>query len=194
MTKNITVTDEYNNVIGTTYIKRAKGLVKKGKARWSNTDTICLRACETEDITMANNIYEVIDNQMSKIQEQISTSSSADNVRCELLHTLSSLAKEERRKETLAVIREQLEFIKADAKQLSGIDISLLDKPDMFLISRESTKQEMLKLMQKLLDDEPEQATEQQKPKLEEVSKSGQDLSETASDAKNSTVNLTTVI
>ena len=143
---------------------------------------------------MANNIYEVIDNQMSKIQEQISTSSSADNVRCELLHTLSSLAKEERRKETLAVIREQLEFIKADAKQLSGIDISLLDKPDMFLISRESTKQEMLKLMQKLLDDEPEQATEQQKPKLEEVSKPGQDLSETASDAKNSTVNLTTVI
>lgn len=167
MTKNITVTDEYNNVIGITYPKRAKGLVKKGKARWLSTDTICLRACETEDITMANNIYEVIDNQMSKIQEQIRDSSNADSVRCELLNTISSLAKEERKKEALSLIKDQMAFIKDDAKRLSDIDLSALDNPDAFLVSRENTKQEMIKLMSKLLDDEPKPTSEEAKPDTE---------------------------
>ena len=44
MTKNIIVVDEQGNRYGATYAKRAKGLVKNGRARFIDENTICL-AC-----------------------------------------------------------------------------------------------------------------------------------------------------
>ena len=57
MTKNIEVVDEQGNVYGATYPKRAKGLVKNGRARFIDENTICL-ACppnNTEDKNMSEN-------------------------------------------------------------------------------------------------------------------------------------------
>lgn len=58
MEKNITVVDEQGNKYEATYPKRAKGLVKHGRARFVDDHTICL-ACppqiETEDNTMSEN-------------------------------------------------------------------------------------------------------------------------------------------
>ena len=58
MEKNITVVDEQGNQYEATYPKRAKGLVKHGRARFVDEYTICL-ACppqiETEDNTMSEN-------------------------------------------------------------------------------------------------------------------------------------------
>ena len=55
MEKNMTVIDEEGNIIGATYAKRAKGLIKKGRARSVDDSTICL-ACppneSLEDIKM----------------------------------------------------------------------------------------------------------------------------------------------
>ena len=45
MTKNVSVIDESGRLIGTTYPKRARGLVKNGRARYASCeteDTICL--------------------------------------------------------------------------------------------------------------------------------------------------------
>ena len=42
--KNIIVTDEQGNILEATYPKRAKGLVKNGRARYIDENTICL-AC-----------------------------------------------------------------------------------------------------------------------------------------------------
>lgn len=42
MTKNIQVVDETGRSFGTTYEKRAKGLVKNGRARYLGAETICL--------------------------------------------------------------------------------------------------------------------------------------------------------
>ena len=47
MTKNIEVVDEQGNVYGATYPKRAKGLVKNGRARFVGENRICL-ACPPE--------------------------------------------------------------------------------------------------------------------------------------------------
>lgn len=44
MTKNVTVTDEYGTYVGTTYPKRAKGLVKNGRALFVDDCTIRLSA------------------------------------------------------------------------------------------------------------------------------------------------------
>ncbi|MDF2543866.1 MAG: hypothetical protein K0S47_3584 [Herbinix sp.] len=40
--KNIVVIDEHGKECEATYVKRAKGLVKKGRARFVNNNTICL--------------------------------------------------------------------------------------------------------------------------------------------------------
>ena len=57
--KNIVVVDEQGNEYEATYPKRAKGLVKNGRARFIDENTICL-ACppniELEDKTMSENI------------------------------------------------------------------------------------------------------------------------------------------
>ena len=55
--KNISVIDENGNEYEATYPKRAKGLVKKGRARFVDDNTICL-ACPpdiTEDTNMSDN-------------------------------------------------------------------------------------------------------------------------------------------
>ena len=56
--KNIVVVDEQGNYYEATYPKRAKGLVKNGRARFIDENTICL-ACppyDMEDNNMSNNI------------------------------------------------------------------------------------------------------------------------------------------
>ena len=55
--KNIVVVDEQGNYYEATYPKRAKGLVKNGRARFIDENTICL-ACppyNMEDNNMSNN-------------------------------------------------------------------------------------------------------------------------------------------
>ena len=56
--KNIRVVDAQGNELEATYPRRAKGLVKNGRARFIDENTICL-ACPPkimEDITMSENI------------------------------------------------------------------------------------------------------------------------------------------
>lgn len=58
ITKNVLVVDEQGNKIGATYPKRAKGLIKNGRARFIDENKICL-ACPPnnilEDKKMENN-------------------------------------------------------------------------------------------------------------------------------------------
>ena len=65
MEKNIAVVDEQGNKYEATYPKRAKGLVKNGRARFINENTICL-ACppniELEDRKMSVNKLDSVNN------------------------------------------------------------------------------------------------------------------------------------
>lgn len=56
--KNISVTDELGNSYEATYIRRARGLVKKGRARFIDQNTICLARPpeELEEIRMSDKI------------------------------------------------------------------------------------------------------------------------------------------
>ena len=63
MTKNVNVVDDLGNRYVPTYAKRAKGLVKNGRARWVDENTICL-ACppdelDLEDAEMENKINPI---------------------------------------------------------------------------------------------------------------------------------------
>ncbi|WP_429149553.1 hypothetical protein [Anaerotaenia torta] len=57
--KNIIVIDEQSTQYNSTYLRRAKGLVKNGRAYWVDDNTICLLCPplnETEDLLMDKNI------------------------------------------------------------------------------------------------------------------------------------------
>jgi hypothetical protein len=61
--KNIRVVDDSNNEYEPTYPKRAKGLVKNGRARFVNSTTICLihpPIYKTEEIIMTENTEPVV--------------------------------------------------------------------------------------------------------------------------------------
>ena len=61
MTKNIAVIDEQGNRYEATYLKRAKGLVKSGRARFVDEKTICLARppYKSEDKTMSENMGSI---------------------------------------------------------------------------------------------------------------------------------------
>ena len=74
--KNIIVVDEQGNTLEATYPKRAKGLVKKGRARFISEYLICL-ACPPEKLeenAMSNNVSNidlVIENLVTAETERI---------------------------------------------------------------------------------------------------------------------------
>jgi len=85
MTKNVIVVDEQGNEYGATYPKRAKGLVKKGRARFIDENTICL-ACPPneilEEITMEENkilTKKEVFEQLVKFQNQLTNPNSAQS-------------------------------------------------------------------------------------------------------------------
>ena len=79
ITKNVIVVDEQGNEYKATYLKRAKGLVKHGRARFISENKICL-ACppniNLEDEIVDKNININIDH--AKLEEQIKRSLEKD--------------------------------------------------------------------------------------------------------------------
>ena len=77
MTKNVEVVDEQGNVYGATYPKRAKGLVKNGRARFIDEHTICLarppvHRLETKQMEQNQNLTErEIFLQIAQLQKQL---------------------------------------------------------------------------------------------------------------------------
>lgn len=148
MTKNITVVDENDNILESTYPKRAKGLIKKGRAQWVSDSVIRLCAqSKKEENEMADNIYEILDNQLSKMQEQLrdAEDSEATSVRIQILKTLEVFRAQEQGAKLIDIVKEQL-----DAMQKS------LDKEDAFtpenILARETTRQKMLDIIGSLIN------------------------------------------
>ncbi|MBQ2663031.1 MAG: hypothetical protein IJG16_02675 [Clostridia bacterium] len=108
MTKNVSVIDENGIAQGSTYPKRAAGLVKKGRARWIDDRTICLCAPKKEERQM--NLYEVFDNQISKMQEQLreADEKEAMPVRIQILKTMETFKAQEAGSKLLDMITQQL--------------------------------------------------------------------------------------
>lgn len=148
MTKNITVVDENGNILESTYPKRAKGLIKKGRAKRVSDDVICLCAqSKKEDNIMANNIYEIFDNQLSKMQEQLKDAEDAQAtpVRIQILKTMENFRAQEQGAKLIDIVKTQL-----DAMQKS------LEKEEVFtpenVLAREQTRQKMLDIIGSLVN------------------------------------------
>lgn len=151
--KNIIVVDEQGNYYGATYPKRAKGLVKNGRARFIDENTICL-ACPP---------YDSEDNNMSDNTEMVLENPQASEF-------------------TLNYVLKQIERIATETEYLNNA-ISELQKTNSngpgdigtqgkaqalgeIVTSREQTNQRLLSLYQKMYDDLKSQSEPSEKEKL----------------------------
>ncbi len=146
MEKNVTVVDEQGHVYGATYPKRAKGLVKNGRARFVDETTICL-ACPPnqilEDTEMSENINitentnenavltekEIFD-QIVLLQKQLTEQS------CTSLHRLG---------DAISDARGESEFGLISGEQVASICA--------VFAQREETLNQMLRMYQQMYND-----------------------------------------
>lgn len=142
MKKNVTILDMLGNIIGTTYPKRAKGLVKSGRAYLVDGETVQL-VCppeqsiqkQQEDIAMNIEIEKedlmeqkkVWDSTVESIEENEQV---CDNITSfvEEKEKLGDIAEKAEEKETLLEAeKEKNEEISKNAKKLLDAGISLKD-------------------------------------------------------------------
>ena len=139
--KNIIVVDEQGNYYEATYPKRAKGLVKNGRARFIDENTICLACppCDMEDNNMSNNTENMA--METKPTEKLTMDYVLEQI------------------EKIATEREYLhDAISELSKTNSGGpgDIGAQGKAQALgeiVTSREQTNQKLLSLYEKMYDD-----------------------------------------
>lgn len=95
---------------------------------------------------MPSNIYDVIDNQFSKLQGQLNCIENNDKVVMAMIETLAEM---QNRNRTLDIIEKQLSVLNDEIKKESAAD----DKE--LAILRETTRQQQLALLKALVEGEP---------------------------------------
>lgn len=154
MEKNIEVVDEAGNVYEPTWPKRAKGLVKHGRARFVNENRICL-ACPPE--------HEMEDNNMSNTMKIFGDITVAD-----ILQRINNIINQ------TSYITSALEALQA----MSDGDSGQMNAPGNVMGEakaegiatvvqcRETTNQQILRLYEKMYDDMIRLSEQEDLPKL----------------------------
>lgn len=134
MNKNIAVLDMHGNVCGATYPRRAKGLVKKGRARFADEHTICL-VCpphQSEDIRMDQIQTDNIAVTEVPVEEAVQLDASYLVKKIDQIMTNTDY---------LTTALGQLEHLEGDAAIAAGNIIEC----------RERTNQRMIEMLEKLM-------------------------------------------
>lgn len=154
ITKNIIVVDEFGKEYTSTYAKRAKGLVKNGRARWLDGNTICL-VCPPDTLNLEEN----------------DMSNKADN-----METINAVCeKQELKNEQLAIttsdILSRMDMIIAQGDNLQNVVIQIQNLPvndspyggedgaarakaiSSIYSAREVTNQKMIDLLNQMYND-----------------------------------------
>ena len=145
--KNIIVVDENGTVFEKTWLKRANGLVKKGRARWLDENTICL-ACppeQTEDNNMEN----------SK-QTEILTAHSAEtaNAAPGRLTVESLLDRMDAIRQEMLSMKDLAGTMETIASQGGEDDAGhIAQATSQAFIARETTCQQQLRFLEKIYND-----------------------------------------
>lgn len=174
MTKNILVVDEHGRKYGTTYPKRAKGLVKQGRARFLAPDILCLMHClacppeqNLEDHTMSEQTIEnsVVENMEIENKEE-NTAQQTTEGRYSIEYCLEQIERIGRQTEYLNQVISELRQLDDNSSCVQKA-IALGD----IVKCRETTNQQMLRFYEKMYDDLKEPAvvdTLSQKSHLQE--------------------------
>lgn len=148
--KNIRVVDEQGNEFEATYPKRAKGLVKNGRARFMDDNTICL-ACPPanimEDKTMSNDKNINIQANMKPIDEQ--PKRKKNYTTDYILEQIEEIAKNQ---EHLDAALQKLTFMESKGPGDVGTQ-GQAEAISKIVEAREITNQKLIALYEKMYED-----------------------------------------
>lgn len=133
ITKNITVVDEKGNEYEATYPKRAKGLVKNGRARFIDENTICL-ACPPNQILEDNKVKN-------------------NNTELNMEYVLSRIDQILEEKEYIKEAIDSINNMKLNTSPEGGRgDMARAAAISAAIQARETTNQDILKMLNKMYD------------------------------------------
>ena len=144
MTKNVFVVDELGNKYASTYFKRAKGLVKNGRARWLDEDTICL-VCPPDTI---NSEDEMMDN-MNNTGMNVEMPEVIENNTAEIAKDVNVADIFERIDAIIAqgdMINDAIDHI----SNLSDDSVTQAEAIERIVSAREATNQAMIDLLKRV--------------------------------------------
>ncbi len=154
--KNITVIDEQGNIYEATYPKRAKGLVKNGRARFISEDTICL-ACPPEILEeyMSDTNLDLSIEEVSKAADNSEEAKAFRSDKFSMDYVLEQIEKISSQTEHLGQVigavggLERSENL--DVSQLVGLEAKIDALKDV-VKCRETTNQQLLRFYEKMYD------------------------------------------
>ena len=150
--KNIIVVDENGTVFESTWLKRANGLVKKGRARWLDERTICL-ACppeKTEDNTMEDS--KQAETVTERIAETVNTKQ--PDARPGGLTIESLLDRMDAIRQEMLSMKELASNMVAIANQGGEDDAGhIAEATSQAFIARETTCQQQLRFLERIYSD-----------------------------------------
>ena len=146
--KNITVVDDNGTVLESTWLKRANGLVKKGRARWLDEKTICRLACppeQMEDNRMENGKQTEVITEHSTATEDAGTGGMTVE---SLLNRMDAVRQE------MLSMKELARTMEAIANQGSEDDAGhIAEATSQAFIARETTCQQQLRFLERVYND-----------------------------------------
>ena len=154
--KNVIVVDEKGNEYEATYPKRAKGLVKNGRARFIEENKICLLCppeIEMEDNKMLENI---IVNENVEVNSE-AVSNEADE-KMSIGYVLGQIEKIQSETQYLQDCIKGLETMQVTQAQVPGAPVDIAGEQKakslgQIVVSREATNQKLLAFYEKMYDD-----------------------------------------
>lgn len=160
MTKNIIVVDEHGRKYGATYLRRAKGLVKQGRARFLARNMLCL-ACppekdlEDKNMSEQTNINNMTETRVAGSSEQEKENRTQETKRYSMEYCLEQIERIGSQAEYLNQVITELRQMEINGDGVSTKAITLGD----IVKCRETTNQQMLRFYEKMYDDLKRPAT-----------------------------------
>ena len=150
MRKNVAVVDELGHEYEATYPKRAKGLVKSGRARFVDANRICLLRPPQIDLE-------------DESMEQNSTALTAREIFDQIVKLQGDLKNIRETTELIQTIRDTNQSNGNDRVELdTQVVVAKIDALVDVFESREGTYQQMLSVYEKMYDDLTGKSTEQE--------------------------------
>ena len=150
MRKNVAVVDELGHEYEATYPKRAKGLVKSGRARFVDANRICLLRPPQIDLE-------------DESMEQNSTALTAREIFDQIVELQGDLKNIRETTELIQTIRDTNQSNGNDSVELdTQVVVAKIDALVDVFESREGTYQQMLSVYEKMYDDLTGKSTEQE--------------------------------
>ena len=158
MQKTVKVVDEVGNRYEATYVKRANGLVKNGRARFIDNDTICLARppYNMEDIKMTdiNKNEAIVDTKEEKAMTPEALIAAAPS-KYTLDYALEQIEKIQKDTEYLIAVIGGLKSVES-VKSGGAPDFGAEEKAKALgevVKCRETTNQQLIKFYEKMIDD-----------------------------------------